>query len=434
MTRIPPQSIDSERALISSMLQDKTACDIAFTTAKEDFFYHYEHQILFRVMDGLYKANKPIDQLTVVVELQRLKLIDEVGGAYGVADISNRVPTGANAKYYLNIVHEAYKRRKIINDAGNLIDGAYENADDLDKTIDTFQNSLSESRDSGVKSSNMMDLMLSLEDERSRDIRTGFHKFDMYYGGLYRKELSIIAGNASMGKTAWAMCTMLDMAKRGVNVLFFSMEMGRESVATRFVSMESRIRHDLIKKNRVPDNQITLYTETAKYLSELPIETIEKSSLSIYDIKAITRQFHARGKCDIVFIDYLQIMKLLGKNETTSEKLGMITREAKNLAKELDIHVSVLSQLKRRETTSRDIRPHLSDLRGSGEIEQDADMVIFPFRPHVKNPEFAENIAEAIMEKNRNGQVGNYEGLYWDADTVRFYEEDRRFNNETNKS
>jgi len=112
----------------------------------------------------------------------------------------------------------------------------------------------------------------------------------------------------------------------------------------------------------------------------------------------------------------------------------MITREAKNLAKELDIHVSVLSQLKRRETTSRDIRPHLSDLRGSGEIEQDADMVIFPFRPHVKNPEFAENIAEAIMEKNRNGQVGNYEGLYWDADTVRFYEEDRRFNNETNKS
>ncbi len=109
MTRIPPQSIDSERALISSMLQDKTACDIAFTTAKEDFFYHYEHQILFRAMDGLYKANKPIDQLTVVVELQRLKLIDEVGGAYGVADISNRVPTGANAKYYLNIVHEAYK-------------------------------------------------------------------------------------------------------------------------------------------------------------------------------------------------------------------------------------------------------------------------------------------------------------------------------------
>ena len=165
MTRIPPQSTDSERALISSMLQDKTACDIAFTTAKEDYFYHPTHQILFRAMDGLYKVNKPIDQLTVVVELQRLKLISEVS-AVDVAEISNRVPTGANAKYYLDIVQEAYKRRQLIHNSTEIIDRAYDGVDDINEVIDEYQSKLSESRDNGIESSSMMDLMLSMEDEK----------------------------------------------------------------------------------------------------------------------------------------------------------------------------------------------------------------------------------------------------------------------------
>jgi len=426
MTRIPPQSIDSERALISSMLQDKTACDIAFTTAKEDFFYHPTHQILFRAMDGLYKANKPIDQLTVVVELQRLKLIEDVGGAGHVSEIANRVPSGGNAKYYLDIVQEAYKRRQLISNSTEIIDKAYDGVNDINEVIDEYQSKLSESRDNGIESSNMMDLMLSIEDERPQAIRTGFTGFDMRFDGLRRKELSIVAGRASMGKTSWAMTTMLNMAKRGLNVVFFSQEMSRESVATRFASMESGIYHHLIKSNFVPPNQIELLTDTARYLSEIPIETIEKPNLSIYEIKALARQFYSQGKCDIVFIDYVQIMKLLGKNLTTSEKLGMISREAKNLAKELDIHVCLLSQLKRREPTSRDIEPHMSDLRSSGELEQDADMVIFPFRPHMINQEFNEDIAKLIMAKNRNGQTGYYD-LMWDGNTVKYYERERKF-------
>ena len=419
MNKIQPQAIDSEKALLGSLMQDNEICDEIMPMIVEEMFYHDNHKFIFRAMELLYRNNEPIDQLTVVEKLHELKLLDEIGGAFNVANIINRVPTSANANHYFKIVNTAYKRRMIIKISNEAIGESYEGEIEIDTVIDTLQAKLNSESKEEMKAYGMKELIMSMDNDRNQFMKTGFSKFDLYYDGLTRKELSIIGGRPSQGKSSFAMSTMLQMAKMGFNVLFFSLEMSKEIVINRFVSMESEIDHALVKRKRIEQNDRAIYLDALSTISSLPIKVIELSSLSIYDIKAKTRQFVRKGLCDIIFIDYLQIMKLLGKNETTSEKLGMITRESKAMAKELNIHVSILSQFRRTEK-----RPELIDLRSSGEIEQDADMVMFPYRPNSMKKDEDQSFTELIMAKNRNGATGYYEDIKWFPTIVKFKEQE----------
>ena len=419
MTRIPPQAIDSEKALLGSLLQDNDACNDFIPLLKYDMFYDNVHATIFSAMELLFKDNAPIDQLTVSQKLRDEKKSIEI--SY-IADLINRVPTSGNAKYYYDIVNEKYKRRLLIKEASGIVEKSYD-TDDIDYIIDEFQKRMSESRRDELPTHSMKEMILNIDNCHVDFLKTGFWGFDIRYNGLARKELSIIAGRPSMGKSAYAMSLMLSMMKLGYKVVFFSLEMSKEIVMDRFLSMQSGILHNDIRKRNLPLDVMPVFREASKELYKLPFEICDISGLSVYDIKSMTRKFHRQGKCDIVFVDYLQIMKLISGRESTSEKLGMITRESKALAKELNIHVSVLSQLRRREVTKKDMHPHMDDLRSSGEIEQDADMVIFPFRPYVHDEvNYTPDQTQIIVAKNRNGATGFYDDIQWFPELVLFKE------------
>lgn len=422
MTRIPPQAVDSEKAVLGSMMQDEMASITALGMLKEDCFYLDAHRFVFRAMKELNIEHKPIDQLTVVEKLHQLNFLDDVGGAFAISDLINRVPTASNVEFYANIVKKKYISRLIIKHSTDLIDKAYNEDDDVMAFLDRFQTDVL-AIDDDTDYDFTMDRLMGCEVGLGQTIQTGFRQFDKLFGGLWKKDLVIIAGRPSQGKSALAMSFALSIAKLGIPSAFLSLEMGEDSVQSRLLSMESLIDHDKIRRNELSQIEKHEVEKARQRLNTYSMFVNTKPNWNINSLKSKIRKLHHQGKCEIVFVDYLTYMDLGDDKDRYDIKVGRVSKGLKALAKELDICVVLLSQLSRKPDDRPNHRPMLADLRDSGNIEQDADMVLFPYRDYAyTHDEVDKYKAELIIAKNRNGRIGHLDNYKFDGDTVTYSE------------
>ncbi len=437
ITRIPPQSVDSEKAVLGSMMQDDIAASRSLELLNESCFYLDAHKFIFRAMNELYAKHQPIDQLSVVEKLAQMKLLDDAGGAAVIADLINRVPSAANIEYYANIVKEKYILRTIIKTSNDMIDKAFSENEETDAILDNAQQQIFQLRENSA-SQDFVDMKSILRptvehietlSQHKGDvvgIPSGFKKFDMMTNGFQKSDLIIIAGRPSMGKTALALSMLRNMSlDHDKHVGFFSLEMSQEGIAMRLLSMESGIDHQKLRRGKIPPPQWQFLIGAAAKINDAHIYFDFSPNLNVLDMRSRARRLKSRvGQLDIIFVDYLQIAHAnINRNDSRQQEVAMISQQLKALAKEMNIPVVALSQLSRApEQRGGDSRPKLSDLRDSGAIEQDADIVMFIHRQeyYSKSPDDAGK-GEIIIAKHRNGPTGGVNLTFKDT-IVRFFD------------
>ncbi|HDT12410.1 MAG TPA: replicative DNA helicase [Candidatus Marinimicrobia bacterium] len=421
VTRVPPQSIESEMAVLGAMMLDDSAASRGIELLQDDDFYRDSHQLIFHAMSKLYADSKPIDQLTVTEKLSQLKVLEKCGGTFYVSNLVEAMPTAANIDYYATIVKNKSILRHIISVSTKMITDAYNEEDEVENILDNAQQQIYKLKAQSAPSDFVQigDIVHSTIDRiemlRNHDqdvigLHTGFVALDKMTSGFQPSDLIIIAGRPSMGKTAVSLSMMLRMAvKYKKKVGFFSLEMSNEQLVMRLLSMGSGIDHQKLRKGRVPGDMYNNLLNTASTIHESSIFVDDTPSLTIMDIRSRARRVKIEKGLDIVFVDYLQIARgLTSRSSTREQEISSISQGLKAMAKELHIPVVAVAQLNRAvDARSGDHRPHLSDLRESGAIEQDADVVMFIYREEVysKDPEH-ENKAELIISKQRNGPIG----------------------------
>jgi len=431
--RIPPQSIDSEKAVLGSIMLRKDAMHEVEDIINPDSFYVEKHKMIFKAMLDLSINNKPIDMLSLSTKLGEQKLLEAVGGNQYLAEIVNVVPSSTNVKHYAEIVQKKYVLRSLIEAADYVSELAFEEGDDhMDDILD-----MAEKKIFGVVSSPKSQKYINLKDalpeayerlERLhenkgmlRGLETGFKDLDDKLSGLQKSDLIILAARPSMGKTTLA----LDIARMsGVlhkkSVLIFSLEMSSQQLIDRMLSAESRVNAWNLRTGRLSsDKEFSQLRDSLDKLSKAKIFIDDQPGNSIVRMKALARRLKAEKELDLIVVDYLQLMTTSKNYDSMVNQVTEISRSLKSLAKELDVPVLALSQLSRA-VESRGGKPRLSDLRDSGSIEQDADVVMFIHREDKGKDESEKtNIAEILIEKHRNGPTGKVE-LYFDEKTTTF--------------
>jgi len=431
--RIPPQSIPSEQAVLGSIMLRQNAMHEVEDMLSPDSFYVEKHKIIFRAMLDLSVKNEPIDMLSLSTKLSEQKFLEAIGGNQYLAEIVNVVPSSANVKYYADIVQKKYVLRSLIEAADYVSELAFEEGDDhMEDILD-----MAEKKIFSVVSSPRNQKYINLKDalpeayERLeklhenkgmlRGLATGFRDLDTALSGLQKSDLVIIAARPSMGKTTLA----LDIARMsGVlyekSVIIFSLEMSSQQLVDRMLSAESRVNAWNLRTGRLSsDREFSQLRDSLDKLAKAQIYIDDQPGNSIIRMKALARRLKAEKGLDLIIVDYLQLMTTSKNYDSMVNQVTEISRSLKSLAKELDVPVLALSQLSRA-VESRGGKPRLSDLRDSGSIEQDADVVMFIHRED-KNKDESEktNIAEILIAKHRNGPTGKIE-LYFDEKTTTF--------------
>lgn len=431
--RIPPQSIPSEQAVLGSVMLRKDAMHEVEDMINPDSFYVEKHKKIFQAMLDLSVKNEPIDMLSLSTKLSEQKLLDAVGGNQYLAEIVNVVPSSANVRHYADIVQKKYVLRSLIEAADYVSELAFEESDDhMDEILD-----MAEKKIFSVVSSPKNQKFVHLKDalpeayERLeklhenkgmlRGLATGFKDLDTMLSGLQKSDLIIIAARPSMGKTTLA----LDIARMsGVlhekSVVIFSLEMSSQQLVDRMLSAESRVNAWNLRTGRLSsDREFSQLRDSLDKLAKAHIYIDDQPGNSIVRMKALARRLKAEKGLDLIVVDYLQLMTTSKNYDSMVNQVTEISRSLKSLAKELEVPVLALSQLSRA-VESRGGKPRLSDLRDSGSIEQDADVVMFIHREDKGKDESEKtNIAEILIEKHRNGPTGKIE-LYFDEKTTTF--------------
>ena len=431
--RIPPQSIDSEKAVLGSIMLRKDAMHEIEDTVSPDSFYAEKHKIIFQAMLDLSMKNEPIDMLSLSTKLSEKKLLEAIGGNQYLAEIVNVVPSSTNAKHYADIVQKKYVLRSLIEAADYVSELAFEEGDDhMDDILD-----MAEKRMFSVVSSPKNQKYVSLKDELPeayerlnklhetkgllRGLPTGFRDLDTLLSGLQNQDLIILAARPSMGKTTLALdIARLSSTIHDKSVLIFSLEMSSQQLVDRMLSAQSRVNAwNLRTGNLSSDRDFTNLRNSLDKLAKAKMYIDDQAGNSIVKMKSLARRIKAEKGLDLIVVDYLQLMTTSKNYDSMVNQVTEISRSLKSLAKELDVPVLALSQLSRA-VESRGGRPRLSDLRDSGSIEQDADVVMFIHREDKGKDESEKtNIAEILIEKHRNGPVGKVE-LYFDEKTTTF--------------
>lgn len=431
--RIPPQSIDSEKAVLGSIMLRKDAMQEIEDVVNPDSFYVEKHKMIFQAMLDLSYKNEPIDMLSLSTKLSEKKLLEAIGGNQYLADIVNVVPSSTNAKHYAEIVQKKYVLRSLIEAADYVSELAFEEGDDhMDDILD-----MAEKRMFSVVSSPKNQKYVSLKDELPeayerleklhetkgmlRGLPTGFKDLDNLLSGLQNQDLIILAARPSMGKTTLA----LDIARLSAtihdkSVLIFSLEMSSQQLVDRMLSAQSRVNAwNLRTGNLSSDRDFTHLRDSLDKLSKAKMFIDDQAGNSIVRMKSLARRIKVEKGLDLIVVDYLQLMTTSKNHDSMVNQVTEISRSLKSLAKELNVPVLALSQLSRA-VESRGGKPRLSDLRDSGSIEQDADVVMFIHREDKGKDESEKtNIAEILIEKHRNGPVGKVD-LYFDEKTTTF--------------
>lgn len=427
--KIPPQAKEFEEAVLGAILIDMNCLPEVLNQIFFEVFYVEAHRLIFKSITSLYDQNKKIDILTVVEELKRMGQLDNVGGFYYVTKLTNNVVSTANVEYHCMIIKQKYLMREMIKICGNAIGEAYEDSTDAfdlyDKTdnqiLNTQQNVLQgQVKDMNHYSSKVYDQYETVKQTGVLGIQTGILTFDKILSGLVAPDLFIIAARPSQGKTALALSLTHHISVlNGISGAWFSLEMDGIQLTRRLASIDSGIPHEFIRQGRVNANdEIRLYQSLDK-IAQAPIFIEDKGSVNVRGIRTRSNILVRKNNIKYIVVDYLQLMEGVdSRNKNRNEIVGEITRGLKMLAKELNIPVIALSQLSREVEKRSDKMPQMSDLRESGNIEQDADEILFLMRPEkygftepviIGGKEYeAQGLCIGKVEKNRHGACENF--------------------------
>ncbi len=416
--KIPPQNLDAEAAVLGSMLIDEEAISVAVETLDEDVFYKDSHKKVFGAIVDLYNSNKPVDLITLTDELKRREILDAVGGASFITGLANSVPTAANISHYVNIVREKNILRKLISNSTKIISRCYESDGSVNELIDDAERvifEISNKRMSGsyihlkeiIKESIETIDKLYQRKAHVTGVPTGYIEFDSKTAGLQPSDLIIIAGRPSMGKSAFAL-GIVEYAGvvEKVPVAIFSLEMSKEQLVQRMLCAHARVDAHKVRTGYLATSDWPRLTAAAGKLSEAPIYIDDTPAISAMEIRAKARRLKSHHDIKLIIVDYLQLMRGSGSAESRQQEISDISRSLKALARELNVPIIAISQLSRAVESRTDHRPQLSDLRESGAIEQDADVVALLLREEYYNPNAEKGVADVIIAKQRNGPVG----------------------------
>jgi len=441
--KLPPQNIEAEQAVLGSLMLDKNAIIKVADILSPGDFYKSIHNVLFDCMLELYTNNEPVDLLSVSNLLEERDILEEIGGTTYLTELIDTVPTAAYITHYAKIVQRKKVLRDLIDASYFIAELGYKETEDIEHLLDKAEQKIFSISQKSI-GQNFFPVKNALEEafERIdrvhkgegalRGISTGFYELDNLLGGLQKSDLIILAARPSLGKTSLA----LDIArylgtKEKIPVGIFSLEMSKHDLVDRFIASEAgvdlwRLRTGRLSSDGV-DNDFSRIQETMHILSEAPIFIDDNPSSNVTQMKTMARRLQAEHGLGLVIIDYLQLMQPTKSTDSMVQQITEISRSLKALARELDIPVLALSQLSRAVETRPDQIPRLADLRESGSIEQDADVVMFIYREDkVKRDSPRPNIAEIYIAKHRNGPVGNVE-LYFNESQVSFKNLEKHF-------
>ncbi len=418
--RIPPHDIEAEKAVLSAILLDNDAIHAVMTEVGEEDFYHPSHQMLYRSMVRLRDENQPVDLTTLAAFLKGEGLLESVGGAVALAEIADYEATPANIIHYAKIVRDRAVKRSLISTASEIVALGYDHGESADTLLDEAESRIfalsTEKANTSLSSISVemhdavdhIDMLMNRSGELT-GLSTGFERLDEITGGLQRGELFILAARPSMGKTALA----LNIARNAAvdsqkKVAVFSLEMTTRSLVMRMLSSEAQVDFTAFRSGLISTDAHSRLMAAAGRLSEAKLWIDDSGSASILEMRAKCRRLKSQHGLDLVIVDYLQLARGDRHTQSREQEISEISRGLKGLAKELDIPVMALSQLNRGpESRKENKRPMLADLRESGAIEQDADIIGFIYRDIVYNTETEfENLAELIIAKQRNGPTG----------------------------
>ena len=438
LNRIPPQDIEAEQAVIGSMLTDQDAVIAAMEVLKPEDFYREDNKIIYEAIQNIYNNADPIDILTLKSELTTMGKLDSVGGLDYIAQLPDKVPTTANVEKYVKIVEEKSMLRNLLKTANEIISLGYEESEAVEDIMDNAEKKIFEviQRKNQKGYSSINDVLVSTFIELEKlynnkqivtGVPTGFIDLDEKTAGLHNSDLILIAARPAMGKSAFAINIATNAAtKANVPVAIFSLEMSKEQVANRILCSEALVDSNKVRTGKLDFDEWSKLAETSGILSTAPIYIDDTPGMTVMEIRAKCRKMKLEKNIGLVVIDYLQLVQGSGKRGANREQeIAEVCRSLKILAKELNIPVIALSQLSRAVEARTDHRPMLSDLRESGSIEQDADIVMFLYRDDYYNEDSEKkNIAEIIIAKQRAGSTGTVE-LAWLGSYTRFDNSER---------
>ena len=440
LAKIPPHDIDAEQAVLGSMLTDKDAVNAAIETLKEDAFYREDNRAIYQAIINLYSKSEPIDIITLKDELESMDKFEQVGGYEYLASLPDKVPTTANVQKYIKIVEEKAILRKLIKTANEIIELGYDPAEDVEDIMDNAEKKIFDIMQSKNQKGYtpikdvLVESFTKLEELYNRKqhitgVPTGVVELDYKTAGLHGSELILVAARPAMGKTAFALNIATNAALRGnAPVAIFSLEMSKDQLVNRILCSEAMVDSNKVRTGKLEEDDWVKLAGAIGPLSESEIYIDDTPGISVMEIRTKCRKLKMEKNIGLVVIDYLQLVQGSNKRQASREQeISEISRSLKILAKEINVPVIALSQLSRAVEQRPDHRPMLSDLRESGAIEQDADIVMFLYRDDYYNKESEKkDIAEVIIAKQRGGQTGTVE-LLWMGNYTKFVNLEKRF-------
>jgi replicative DNA helicase len=427
--RLPPHSIEAEMCLLASMMLDKEMIGQVVQIVDREAFFQADHQIIFDMLVKLYEQNRPIDAVILREELSKRQLLDEIGGVPYLAQILNTVPSAAHGAHYAGIVREKSLLRQLISASNSILRDAYAPHERADLVVDKAEKQIfdiAQKRIGGALvplETVLHEVFEMIEKRGQRGIETGYFDLDDYLNGLQNGEMIIIAARPSMGKTALAMNLVEAVAAdRGLPCAVFSLEMSKQQLAQRMLCSRGKIDSHKLRRGMLQAHEYAHLANVVGQLAKAPIWVDDSPGLTVLDLRAKARRLKLQHDIKCVMVDYMQLMDNPGP-ENRQQQISEISRGIKAVARELNVPVIALSQLNRASEGRDGHRPRMSDLRESGSIEQDADVVMLLHREdyyRMTEPDFQpDNVAELIIAKQRNGPTGTVK-LFFDNKSTRF--------------
>lgn len=436
--RLPPQNIEAEEAVLGALLIDPDAIFRVITFLRPSDFYREKNGWIYDAALALHERREPIDFLTICDELEHRGQLEQIGGPAFITSLINAVPTSVHVEHYARLVERAATRRRLIEAAGQIAALAYQEAEDVDEVVDRAEEVLFGVSQRRV-ARDLVPIKQILSDYYDRieyltrhrgemiGIPTGFADIDKLLGGFQRSDLIILAARPSVGKTSLALSIAHNAAKKfRQRVALFSLEMSAEQVVQRLISAETGIDSQRLRRGEIADEEWGRFMKASSDLAETLFYVDDTPNISALELRTKARRLHAEIGLDLLVVDYLQLMRGDVRAENRVQEISAISRSLKALARELNVPLLALSQLSRSVESRSDKRPILSDLRESGALEQDADVVIFIYRDEMYNENTErKNIADIIVAKHRNGPTGTV-SLYFKKELAQFREAELR--------
>jgi replicative DNA helicase len=440
LRKVPPQNLEAESSVLGGVLLENDAINVVLEVLRPEDFYRESHRKIFRAMIELLDRNEPVDLITLSDFLKGRNELEAVGGTSYLAALADFVPTAANISYYARIVREKAILRSLIGAATEIATRGYEEQGNVEEFLDTAEKVIFDISEKKIKASfvsvgdMIKDTLKTVEKlyerkEMVTGVPTGYEDLDKLTAGLQPADLIIVAGRPGMGKTAFALNIATNAAYTGVGAAVFSLEMAKEQLVLRMLCSEARVNSSKVRSGYLGERDFPQLAKAAGRLHEAPIYIDDTPAISVLELRAKARRLvrDRSKKIGLIVVDYLQLMRGMGAANNREQEISEISRSLKALAKELNVPVMALSQLNRRVEDRGDRRPMMSDLRESGAIEQDADVIMFIYRDEVynKSDESKKGLAEVIVAKQRNGPI--------DTINLTFLSEFTRFENYTGR-